>query len=111
LFLIFWTAKFLTKKGVENALWYALAVLAWWGLLAMTYLLPSVNYGQYRLWGVDKFLLGIIVGTVVLYAAEHWSANLLRTNGGKSRFKFQKVIIPVGALLAASAVFAGIIYL
>lgn len=111
--MVFWTAKFMNRKGVKNGLWYLLDFLIWYGFLACVYLLPEFRFGGNgnTLWGIDKLLLGIIVGTIVLYAAEKWNAKLLRGNGGKSLFPFQKVLIPFGALALITAVFAAILYL
>ncbi|MDR1361533.1 MAG: hypothetical protein LBJ18_04540 [Rickettsiales bacterium] len=113
LIMVFWTAKWLNRRGVKSAIWYVLDFIVWYGFFATVYLLPNFRFGGdgNTLFGIDKLLLGTVIGTVVLYAAEKWNAKLIRENGGKSRFKFQKVILPFGALAAASAVFAGIIYL
>ncbi|MDR2412593.1 MAG: hypothetical protein LBD50_00075 [Rickettsiales bacterium] len=111
LILVFWTARWLARRGVKNVLWYLLSFVFYYALLSGVYFLPDIKFGADTLWGIDKLMLGAIVGTVVLYAAEKWSADLIKANGGKSRFKFQKIIMPFGALLAASMIFAGIIYL
>ena len=111
LLLFFWTVKFMKKRNVLGAPWYILAFAMWYGLLASMYLLPSMKYGANTLWGIDKFMLGAISGTVMLYIAERWNHKLIRGNGGKSLFKFQKVVIPFGSLLLLSAVFACIVYL
>ena len=111
LVMIFWTAKFLKRKSVENALWYVFIIATWYSVLALMYLMPGLTYGANRIWGVDQFLLGIIAGSVVFYMAEKKSNKMIRANGGKSRFKFQKVIIPFCSLLGASAIFAAVVYL
>ena len=111
LILVFWTAKFMSARGVKNGFWYLLMFLFYYVVLACVYFMPGITFGANTLWGIDKFALGAVVGTIVLYAAEKWNAKLIRANGGKSRFMFQKVIMPTGALLVASAVFAAIVYL
>lgn len=111
--MVFWTAKFLNKRRVKNGLWYLLSFVVWYGFLACVYLLPGFRFGGAgnTLFGIDKLTLGIVVGSVVLYAAEKWNANLRRKNGGKSYFPFQKVVIPFGALTIVTAIFAAILYL
>ncbi|MDR1071728.1 MAG: hypothetical protein LBL21_03750 [Rickettsiales bacterium] len=111
LIMVFWTAKYMSRKGIENAIWYIFDLVVWYAMLGLVYFMPSMNYGENTLFGIDKFLLGIVAGTIVFYAAEKWNARLLRKNGGKSRFKFQKVIIPFGSLLCLSGVFAAVLYL
>jgi len=70
LILFFWTAKFLKKRNVQNALWYVGAFAMWVVLLGLLYLTPNLNYGANTLWGIDKFMLGATAGAVALYAAE-----------------------------------------
>ncbi|MCL2749283.1 MAG: hypothetical protein FWE50_04395 [Alphaproteobacteria bacterium] len=112
LVMVFWTAKWLNKRGVKNGLWYLLSIIAWYGFLACVYLLPGFRFGGLgnTLWGIDKLLLGVVIGTVVLYVAERWNAKLRRENGGKSRFPFQRVLIPFGALTLVTAAFAAVVY-
>ena len=109
--LIFWTVKILVKKKVENWIWYAIAPLAWFGVLGAMYMLPSMSYGETTFLGVDRFLAGSIMGIVIFYVFEKWNAKLRRQNGGKSYFPFQKVVLPFGSLLVTSLIMAAFIYL
>ncbi|MDR0967996.1 MAG: hypothetical protein LBL75_04210 [Rickettsiales bacterium] len=113
LVLVFWTAKWMNKRGIKNGFWYLLDVLVWYGFLACVYLLPGFRFGGAgnTIFGTDKLMVGIVAGTIVLYAAETWNAKLLKHNGGKSYFPFQKVVIPFVALTIITAIFAGILYL
>lgn len=108
--LVFWTANFINKKGLTNPLWYLLDFVFYYGLLAAVYLLPSVQFGAETMFGIDKFLLGIVVGTIGFYIGAKWYARVKAHNGGRARFPFQKVAMPVGILLALTAIFAAIIY-
>ncbi|MDR1338172.1 MAG: hypothetical protein LBJ73_04060 [Rickettsiales bacterium] len=110
--VFFWTAGWLKKKGVEN-IWLQIVApfVLYYGLLAGVYLMPSVNFGANALWGIDKFLLGIVSGSIVFFLSERWNAQIKQKNGGKVLFPFQKVIIPLCALLALSGVFIAIVYL
>jgi hypothetical protein len=113
LVMVFWTARWMSRRSVKNGLWYLLDFVIWYGFLACVYFLPNFKFGGIgnTLWGVDKLLLGVAVGTIVLYAAEKWNAKLLRGNGGKSLFPFQKLLIPFGALALATAALAMLLYL
>lgn len=111
LVMVFWTAKFLAKKKIQNAAWYVLSVVVWYGFLAVLYLMPGMEFGANTIFGIDKFMLGAIIGTVTLYSAEMWNAKIRRMNGGKSKFKFQKVIVPFGALITVSGIIALALYL
>jgi hypothetical protein len=110
--LFFWTAGWLKKKGVTNIFWQIIApFVAYYAFLGCIYLLPDVNFGANSLWGIDKFLMGIVVGTLAFYFGARWYIKIKRDNGGRARFAFQKVIVPLSFLLVATAVFATIIYL
>ena len=109
--IFFWTAGWLKGRGVKNALWQIIVpFVLYYGLLGLVYLLPSVNFGEHTLWGIDKFLMGIIVGTVAFYFGARWYAKVKRDNGGRAKFAFQKVVVPLSFLLVATAIFAAIVY-
>ncbi|MCL2017488.1 MAG: hypothetical protein FWG80_01780 [Alphaproteobacteria bacterium] len=109
--LVFWTANWMHRKGIQNAIWYLLDFIVYYGLLASVYLLPSITFGSETMWGMDKLLLGIIVGTIGFWIGAKWHANIKKKNGGKSWFKLQKVVWPFGALVILTALFTAIIYL
>ena len=110
--LFFWTAGWLKKRGVTN-FWaqVVLPFVGYYALLGAVYFMPGVTFGQSRLWGIDRFLLGTIVGTVAFYLGARWYVKLKRENGGRAKFPFQKVVVPLSFLMLATAVFAAIIYL
>ncbi|MDL2295417.1 hypothetical protein LJC18_01210 [Lachnospiraceae bacterium OttesenSCG-928-E19] len=108
--LFFWTASWLKKRGVNSAFWQIIVpFVMYYALLGCVYLLPDIKFGACTLWGIDKLLLGIIVGTIVFWAGAILHSKLKQRNGGRVYFKFQKVIIPILCLLIASGVFAIII--
>jgi len=104
--LFFWTAGWLKKRGLVSV-WLQIVVpfVVCYGLLAAVYLMPGVTFGAQTLWGIDKFLLGIIVGTVAFYLGARWYIKIKRNNGGHARFPFQKVVVPLSFLILATAIF------
>jgi len=57
------------------------------------------------LWGIDKTILGILVGSV-LFLFSVWTDKLLRgKNSGKVYIYYQKVILPIFYLTIASFIF------
>ena len=71
--IFLWTVGWLKKRGVKNAfLQIGLPFIIYYGLLAAVYALPGVEFGATTLWGIDKFLLGIIVGTIAFYLGARW---------------------------------------
>lgn len=111
--LFFWTAGWLKRHGVTN-IWLQIIVpfVGYYALLGALYFIPGVlQYRAETLWGMDKFLLGTIVGTVAFYMGARWYIRLKRENGGHAKFPFQKVVVPLSFLMVATAIFAAIIYL
>ena len=104
--LFMWTAGWLKKRGVTN-IWMQIVLpfVVYYGLLAAVYALPGVTFGATTLWGMDRFLLGIIVGTVAFYLGARWYAKIKRDNGGHAKFAFQKVVVPLSFLIVVSIVF------
>lgn len=105
--MFFWTAGWLGRRGVKNVLLQiVLPFVLFYGLLASVYLMPGVVWMQHSLWGMDKFALGAVVGTVAFYLGARWYAKIKRENGGHAKFAFQKVVVPISFLLVATAIFA-----
>jgi len=110
-----WTARYMHKKGVKNALWYLLVFVAYYAMTFAVYFLPKVHFGiaggpNNVLWGIDKLLLGIVVGSIGLWLGDRWYARMKRKNDGHAQFPYQRVVVPIGLLLALTAIFAVIIY-
>lgn len=104
--LFFWTAGWLKKHGVKSAFWQIVVPFVfYYALLGMVYLLPGITFGANTLWGIDKFLLGTIVGTVAFYLGARWYIKIKRENGGHAKFAFQKVVVPLFFLFIATAIF------
>lgn len=104
--LFFWTAGWLKKRGVKSVFWQIVVpFVVYYGLLAAVYALPGMEFGAITLWGIDKFLLGVIVGTVAFYFGARWYAKIKRENGGHAKFAFQKVVVPLSFLVVATVIF------
>lgn len=104
--IFLWTVGWLKKRGVKNAfLQIGLPFIIYYGLLAAVYALPGVEFGATTLWGIDKFLLGIIVGTIAFYLGARWYVRIKRKNGGHAQFAFQKIVVPLSFLVVVTIVF------
>lgn len=98
-----WMAEWIKGKGVK------LPHLRFWMVTAMTLLtvVPLVLTGVIghpanTLWGIDKLLLGTIVGMGMFLLSVITDKVLRKTNEGKVYIAYQKVILPVGYLGIAS---------
>ncbi|MBO7509315.1 MAG: hypothetical protein J6T57_03515 [Alphaproteobacteria bacterium] len=104
--LFLWTASWLKRHGVNNVFWGIIVpFVVYYALLGMVYLMPDIHFGANTLWGVDKFLLGTIVGTICFWIGARWYLGIKERNGGHARFPFQKVVMPISLLLVATVVF------
>lgn len=108
-----WTINWMNKKkwkfkGREILvvfLYYAISIwpLYYWEIDGATVMGHPYN----KIWGIDKLLLGIIIGSIVFFATAIWYNYLKKKNNNHAYFPFQKVVMPVVAL----AILSGIFYL
>ena len=108
-----WTANYMYKHGIRSRLAYILNYIVYYGLLALVYFVPRGNptlqFGLVKMWGIDQFLLGVLVGSLVFWFAGKWYEKIKARNGGHAWFPFQKVVWPLGALAITTVVFWAII--
>ena len=111
--LIGWTANYMHKHNVKNPLWYGLNILVYCSLLASVYFVPFghpfVQWWENCMWGIDQFLLGILVGSITFVLMELWYMRIKKNNGGHALFPFQKVVRPFVGLLVMTGLFWAII--
>lgn len=100
-----WTKNWLVKKNIRLpglALWLA---LVYYGLVFVPlYAKNILGHPLNALWGVDKLIFGAAAGTIIFYAMERWYDFLKAKNNGRANFPFQKIVMPVVALLIASLI-------
>ena len=108
-----WTANWMRRRGVKNVFWYVLNFVVYYALLASVYFLPVgrpfVVFNDKCMWGIDQFLLGAIVGTVVFWAMQKWYIKIKAATGCHAQFPIQKVVMPFGGLLITTLIFWAII--
>ena len=108
-----WTASYMYNHGIRSRLAYVLNYIVYYGLLALVYFIPvghsMLKFNSTTMWGVDQFLLGVIVGSLTFWGAGKWYEKIKAHNGGHAWFPFQKVVWPLGALTIITLVFWAII--
>jgi hypothetical protein len=55
--------------------------------------------------GLDKLIVGIIVGSIAFWFGAEWYYTIKEKNGGHAYFLFQKVVMPVSPLVLLSIIF------
>jgi hypothetical protein len=101
-----WLVTWLDKKNINFMFRDPVSFAAMYGLT----LIPLYYTGMFTdpfnmIWGMNKLLLGIVLGTVLFMGALFMDKFLRSKNEGKVFVPFQKVILPVGLLLIGSIVF------
>jgi len=101
-----WTLDWMNKKKIffkfRNILiWISYYLLTIWPLFSFNIMGHPLN----KVWGIDKLLIGIIVGSLVFLFSVFLNGHLKKKNGGKVYFPYQKVVIPVVLLLIFSLIF------
>jgi len=106
--LIIWTINWLNKKNwlFGNKDWRDILIailyygLTLWPLWGQGFIGSPAN----RLWGLDKLILGVAAGSLGFLIMTIWYDHLKKRRG-HAHFPFQKVVMPVSALIVLSLVF------
>ncbi len=98
-----WIAKKWPKLSIEK---YKLPIII---LMYLLVLIPlklngSIGISRNILWGIDKIILGISIGSAAFLTGA-WADKKVRKVKGKQLFNFQKVVFPVLALIISSLIF------
>lgn len=105
--LIIWTIDWCNRRNICFKWRKTVIILIYYIVLVapLYYPLHIIGHPLNKLWGVDRLLLGITIGSI-LFAAGAVSYNHMKMrNGGHAYFPFQKVAQPVVPLLIMSIVF------
>ncbi|MBP5204612.1 hypothetical protein J6Z48_03160 [bacterium] len=115
--LVYWLISFIEKRRKKlpqrdrkAPLW--MKILSFIGVYALV-IIPlyfTKMIGVSNLWGIDKIILGMIVGTIFALLGDRVEKSVRKRNKGKAVFPFQKVVIPVFFLLLATFIFYMVIY-
>lgn len=101
-----WMADRINKKGWKIP-YPELASI----LLMVLFVIPPLYWSKMiglegnTLWGIDKILLGTIIGSLVFLLGVAVDKGLRKTNDGKVYIYYQKVIAPVFLLSLTSFIF------
>lgn len=100
-----WTYNWIkTKKfNFKYSLW--IVSLLMYGITIIPLYYAGIIGHQYnKLFGIDKLLLGIILGTAAFLVASGIHFYLKKKNGDKSYFPYQKVAFPFVSLVILSVI-------
>ena len=104
--IIMWTIDWIEKKKILFKEGKILTALAYYAIIVIPlYWTGIMGHPFNKIWGIDKLLVGIVIGSATFFAGGTWYYNLKAKNGGHAYFPFQKVVMPVSPLIVLSFIF------
>jgi len=101
-----WLDSYLDNKKIKFPRRTFVLVLIFYLVTVLPlYFTEIIGHPYNKIWGIDKLIIGIGVGSVLFLASVFLDKYLRRKNGGKVIFYYQKVALPVTLLLLGSGVF------
>lgn len=106
-----WLINWLDSKNIRFFLKRKIIYILMYGFV----LVPFISSGTIgalhnQLWGIDKIVLGMILGTAVFALGMIINSKMLQGHNNKPYFPFQKVVMPMGMLILLSLIFFFIVY-
>lgn len=104
--MIAWMINWLDKKNIKFiGRKISVAILFYVITLWPLYWKGMIGHPLNKFWGVDKIILGVIIGSLAFLAAIFLNNFLKKRNDGQVYFPFQKVAVPLAFLGALSFIF------
>ena len=104
--LVLWTIDWLNRKNIRFRGRKIIVVLIYYGSIVIPlYWAGILGQPDNVLWGIDKLLLGIVLGGVSLLISAIWYYRLKEKNQGQAYFPLQKVVTPIIFLTILSIIF------
>jgi hypothetical protein len=103
--IISWTLSYMKKKGWS---FHDDGIVITLAYIFLTYIplyyAGIVGHPLNMIWGMDKILVGSVIGSIMLYIG-HWiHAYLKKKNNNKSFFAYQRVAVPIIILIVTSII-------
>ncbi|MFA5013193.1 MAG: hypothetical protein WC520_01375 [Candidatus Paceibacterota bacterium] len=103
--MIMWTIQFFDKKNIKFWGRDIITTIAYYALVIWPlHSIEVIGNEQHTIWGMDKLIFAIVVGSIFFFAFEKWY-RAMRAKRGKSLFRYQKVIWPIIPLIVLSIAF------
>ena len=107
-----WTIEFMNKrkwnfKFRDLIIWVLYIGSLFYVLYAQNFI---TNHYEHVILGLDKLIIGPILGIIFFYAADLLNKWLKKRNNEKVYFPFQKVVLPIGSLLILTIFFYFLVY-
>jgi len=104
--IILWTIGWFNKKNFKFFGRNFLTWIAYYAVIVIPlYYHDILGHPLNRLWGIDKLVLGIVVGSVFFFIGAVHYESLKKRHNNHAYFPFQKVVWPVAPLLILTIIF------
>jgi hypothetical protein len=105
--LISWTLNWFNKKKINFAGKKIITILSYYILIfvPLYFFTDILNHPLNRILGIDKIIFGVTIGSIAFYLTNLLYEYLKKKNNNRAHFPFQKIVMPVLALIILSAVF------
>ncbi len=101
-----WTVNWFKKREINFRFREQITYIGYIVIVIVPlYFMKSIWHPLNTIWGVNKLLLGIIIGGVFFYGTERLYDWMKKNNNNHAYFPFQKVVMPVVVILIWSLVF------
>jgi hypothetical protein len=103
--LVIWTVAWLDQRHIRFKGRKLLVLMACYVFLIMPlYMGNLAGHPLNRLWGIDKLMLGIVIGSIIFFLG-YVGYMLIKQYRGQAHFPFQKVVMPVLPLIICTVIF------
>jgi len=111
LWLADWIQKKKFSKKVSGWVWSLASTLLMYAFTLIPLKITGlIGVAKNTLFGIDKVLLGIILGSIMFFLGSKLHTLLQERNKGKVYFPYQRVVIPIATLLLSTIILYFIVY-
>ncbi|MBU0456022.1 MAG: hypothetical protein ABIH77_04870 [Pseudomonadota bacterium] len=104
--LIIWTVAWFDKKNIRfKGRKILITLLYYASVVVPLYTSGIIGHPLNKLWGIDKLVLGILLGSIAFSLGALGHQMLKARNNNHAFFPFQKVVMPILPLLVLSVFF------
>ena len=104
--MIVWTINWFNKKNIHFKGRIILTSLAYYLLIVVPLFFTGImGHTLNKIWGIDKLLFGIIIGSFSFFIGAQWYESMKKKNNGHAHFPFQKIVMPISPLIFFSILF------
>jgi len=104
--MIMWTINWLNTKKIKFIGRKIIITLAYYGFIVIPFFYTGImGHPLNKIWGVDKLLVGIIIGSIFFFIFGQGYQYMKKRNNDKAYFPFQKVVMPVSPLIILTIIF------